>query len=201
MIAVIDYGAGNLFSVKNALDFLGFESRVTSSAGDLIAADRLILPGVGAFPAAMEKLKASGLVPAILEEAGKKKPLLGICVGMQALFEWGYEFYKTAGLGLIPGEVRAIIAPGLKIPHIGWSDVSMLNPSPLAKGIKDGDRFYFVHSFKAETKSRYVALYTEYGGRVPALVGRDNIFGTQFHPEKSGDLGLKILKNFGELEA
>lgn len=199
MIAIIDYGAGNLFSVQNALDYLRLPNEITSDADKIRSAEKLILPGVGAFPAAMGKLFSSGLIPAILERAQSGVPLLGICVGMQALFEWGYEFEKTPGLGLIPGEVQMLSAPGLKIPHIGWSDVKQNSPSPLAKGIKEGDRFYFVHSYRAETEEKYISLYADYGEKIPALVARGNLFGVQFHPEKSGERGLLILKNFGEL--
>jgi len=199
MIGIIDYGAGNLFSVKNALDFLGMESMISSSAEELKNADKLILPGVGAFPDAMRKLEQSGLIETIIEEAGKK-PLLGICLGMQILFETGYEFTETKGLGLIPGKVDLIQAPGLKIPHMGWSDVKLENDCPLSQGVKDGDRFYFVHSYKAVTDKQFVSLYGEYGEYIPGLVFRGNVYGTQFHPEKSGEIGLKMLRNFGGLK-
>ena len=196
MIAIIDYGAGNLFSLKNALDFLGLKSVITSSAAEIRDADRLILPGVGAFPDAMGMLLRSGLTETILEEAGRK-PLLGICLGMQMLFEYGYEFEKIRGLSLIPGEVNRIEAPGLKIPHMGWSDVKTENPCPLSSGIKEGDLFYYVHSYKAVTEKQYISLYSEYGECIPGLVFRGSVYGTQFHPEKSGEIGLKILRNFG----
>ncbi len=199
MIGIIDYGAGNLFSLKNALDFLNLDSIITSSPEELKKADRLILPGVGAFPDAMKMLQKSGLVGTILEEA-EKKPLLGICLGMQILFEYGYEFEKTKGLGLIPGEVNHIEAPGLKIPHMGWSDVSIENPCALSGGIRQGDRFYFVHSYKAETEKQYVSVYTEYGEYIPGMVSKGCVYGTQFHPEKSGTIGLKLLEGFGGLE-
>ncbi|HWQ77177.1 MAG TPA: imidazole glycerol phosphate synthase subunit HisH [Anaerovoracaceae bacterium] len=199
MIGIIDYGAGNLFSLKNALDFLGMENVITASAEEIRNADQLILPGVGAFPDAMRMLERSGLTEAIIEEAGKK-PLLGICLGMQMLFGYGHEFETVKGLGLIPGEVRLIVAPGLKIPHMGWSDVNLENECALSKGIREGDRFYYVHSYRAETEKRHVSLYSEYGQYIPGLVFRGNIYGTQFHPEKSGEIGLKLLKNFGELK-
>ncbi|MDR2356205.1 MAG: imidazole glycerol phosphate synthase subunit HisH [Clostridiales Family XIII bacterium] len=199
MIAIIDYGAGNLFSVKNALDFLGFDSVITAERAALSRADKLILPGVGAFPDAMRKLEAAGLADAIAREA-ERKPLLGICLGMQLLFDLGFEFEKTRGLGLIAGRVDRIAAPGLKIPHIGWSDVKHEAVCPLSRDIKEGDRLYFVHSYKAVTDRRHIALYTEYGERVPGLVFRDNVFGCQFHPEKSGAVGLRILRNFCELD-
>lgn len=199
MIGIIDYGAGNLFSLKNALDFLGLENIITASAEEIRIADRLILPGVGAFPDAMGMLERSGLRSTIVEEAGRK-PFLGICLGMQMLFDYGYEFKKVKGLGLIPGEVSRIEATGLKIPHMGWSDVKVENKCELSEGIKEGDRFYFVHSYKAETEKRYVSLYSEYGEYIPGLVFKGNIYGTQFHPEKSGAIGLKLLKNFSKLK-
>jgi imidazole glycerol-phosphate synthase subunit HisH len=199
MIGIIDYGAGNLFSLKNALDFLGLKNIITSSAEEIRNADQMILPGVGAFPDAMRMLERSGLTETIVEEAGKK-PLLGICLGMQMLFDYGYEFEKIRGLALIPGEVNHIAAPGLKVPHMGWSDVKIENECELSKGIKEGDLFYFVHSYKAVTQKQYVSLYSEYGETIPGLVYRNNVYGTQFHPEKSGEIGLKILRNFGALK-
>jgi glutamine amidotransferase len=199
MIGIIDYGAGNLFSLKNALDFLGMENRITSSAEELRESDRLILPGVGAFPDAMKMLEQSGLADTIVEEASKK-PLLGICLGMQILFDYGYEFKKTKGLGLIPGEVNRIEAPGLKIPHMGWSSVLLENQCKLSGGIKQGERFYYVHSYKAVTEKRYVSVYSEYGDYIPGLVFKGKVYGTQFHPEKSGQIGLALLRNFGGLK-
>lgn len=199
MIGIIDYGAGNLFSLKNALDFLGLKNIITSSPEELKEVDQLILPGVGAFPDAMKMLGRSGLVETIIEESGKK-PLLGICLGMQILFDYGYEFEKTKGLGLIPGEVNHIEAPGLKIPHMGWSDVNLENECELSKGIKKGDLFYYVHSYKAVTEKQYVSIYSEYGEYIPGLVFKDKVYGTQFHPEKSGEIGLKLLQNFGGLK-
>ena len=199
MIGIIDYGAGNLFSLKNALDFLKLDNVITSDAEVIRNADRLILPGVGAFPDAMRMLERSGLTETIIDEAGKK-PLLGICLGMQMLFEYGYEFEKVKGLGLIPGDVNLIAAPGLKIPHMGWSGVKIENECELSKGIRDGDMFYYVHSYKAATEKQYVSLYSEYGEYIPGLVFRGNVYGTQFHPEKSGEIGLKILRNFGGLK-
>lgn len=199
MIGIIDYGAGNLFSLKNALDFLGLKNMIVSSAEEIKEADRLILPGVGAFPDAMKMLERSGLTETIVEES-ERKPLLGICLGMQMLFDYGYEFERVRGLSLIPGEVRRIEAPGLKIPHIGWSDVKLENECALSKGIREGGMFYYVHSYRAVTEKKYVSLYSEYGEYIPGLVFKDNVYGTQFHPEKSGEIGLKLLKNFGELD-
>lgn len=198
MIAIIDYGAGNLFSVKNALDFLGFESKLTSSADDLKAADRLILPGVGAFPDAMRMLSESGLIGVIKEEA-LKKPLLGICLGMQMLFEKGYEFGETDGLGLIEGSVKLMTPENLAIPQIGWNALEFNEPCRLLDNVEKGDYVYFVHSFAAECPSEFVAAYCDYGMKVPALVQNGNVYGAQFHPEKSGETGLNILRSFEAL--
>lgn len=199
MIAIIDYGAGNIFSVKNALDYLGLESRLVSDKASIDAADAVILPGVGAFPAAMRMLDSTGLVETIKEQAAKK-PLLGICLGMQMLFEKGYEFEECDGLGLIGGSVRKMEEHDLIIPHMGWNKLEKLNDCRLLSGIGDNEYVYFVHSYKAECEDKNIAAYSEYGGRVPALVFDGNfVYGAQFHPEKSGDTGLKILRNFGGL--
>ena len=199
MIAIIDYGAGNIFSVKNALDYLGLENDLVSDAESIKSADAVILPGVGAFPAAMEKLGNSGLIDVIKEEA-KRKPFLGICLGMQMIFEKGYEFEECEGLGLIKGSVRFMDEPDLIIPHMGWNKLVKLNDCPLLNGLGDNEYVYFVHSYKAECADENVAAYSEYGGRVPALVFNGKfVYGAQFHPEKSGDTGLKILRNFGNL--
>lgn len=196
MLAVIDYGAGNLYSVCNTLEYLGIPHTVTAREEELEQAAGLILPGVGAFADAMGKLENAGLAAPIRRQAAKK-PLLGICLGMQILFETGYEFGVTPGLGLIPGTVERIQAPGLKIPHMGWNDVTLQSPCPLTKGIHTGDYFYFVHSFCANTPAEYISLDTEYGQRVPALVTDGKlVFGAQFHPEKSAQVGLTLLQNF-----
>lgn len=199
MTAIIDYGAGNLFSVKNALDFLGIENMITSSADDLRAADRLILPGVGAFPDAMRMLGETGLVSVIKEEV-EKKPLLGICLGMQMLFEKGYEFGETDGLGLIKGSVRLMRPAGdLPVPHIGWNSLEKNVPCSLLDKCAEGEYVYFVHSFAAECDGRNVAAYCDYGMKIPALVFEGNVYGAQFHPEKSGETGLNILRCFAQL--
>lgn len=198
MIAIIDYGAGNLFSVKNALDFLGLENKITNSAEDLISADRLILPGVGAFPDAMRMLGETGLIEVIKQEA-LKKPLLGICLGMQMLFEKGYEFGETEGLGLIKGSVKLMQPEGLPIPHIGWNSLEFNEKCPLLDKCAEGEYVYFVHSYAAECPSENVAAYCDYGMKVPALVFAGNVYGTQFHPEKSGETGLNILRCFAEV--
>lgn len=199
MIAIIDYGAGNLFSVKNALNYLGLENKITSSREDLIAADRMILPGVGAFPDAMRMLNESGLVDVIKDEV-KRKPLLGICLGMQMLFEKGYEFGETDGLGLIRGSVKLMEPAGnLAIPHIGWNSLEMNEPCKLLEKCKNGEYVYFVHSYAADCPSDNVAAYCDYGMKVPALVQNGNVYGSQFHPEKSGETGLNILRCFADL--
>lgn len=199
MIAIIDYGAGNIFSVKNALDYLGLESRLVSDENSIKAADAVILPGVGAFPAAMKMLEEAGLIEVIREQA-KNKPFLGICLGMQMLFEKSYEFGECGGLGLIKGNVRKMESPDLIIPHMGWNKLEKLNNCKLLKDVGDEEYVYFVHSYKAECEDKNIAAYSEYGGRVPALVFDGNyVYGAQFHPEKSGETGLKILKNFGGL--
>ena len=196
MTAIIDYGAGNLFSVKNALDYLGIENKVTKKAEDLRAADRLILPGVGAFPDAMRMLRETGLVEVIKEEV-QKKPLLGICLGMQMLFEKGYEFEETDGLGLIKGSVKLMTPENLPIPHIGWNELELNKPCELLE--KGGEYVYFVHSYAADCPSENVAAYCDYGMKVPALVFNGNVFGAQFHPEKSGEAGLQMLRKFAQL--
>ncbi|MCM1528695.1 MAG: imidazole glycerol phosphate synthase subunit HisH [Alistipes sp.] len=199
MIAIVDYGAGNIFSVKNALDHLGFESRLVSDKESIRSADAVILPGVGAFPAAMEMLDKSGLADTVKEES-RKKPFLGICLGMQLIFEKGYEFQECDGLGMISGSVRKIEEPELIIPHMGWNKLEKLNDCPLLENVGDDEYVYFVHSYKAHCDDKNIAAYCEYGGRVPALVYDGKyVYGAQFHPEKSGETGLKILKSFGGL--
>ncbi|MDE6787855.1 MAG: imidazole glycerol phosphate synthase subunit HisH [Ruminococcus sp.] len=199
MIAIVDYGAGNIFSVKNALDYLGLESELVSDNDKIKSADAVILPGVGAFPAAMSMLEKSGLVDTIKEESAKK-PFLGICLGMQLIFEKGYEFEECDGLGLISGSVHKMEEKDLIIPHMGWNKLEKLNDCPLLENIGDDEYVYFVHSYKAYCEDRNISAYCEYGGRVPALVYDGKyVYGAQFHPEKSGETGLKILKNFGGL--
>lgn len=196
MIAVIDYKAGNIFSVKNALDHLGCECRITDSAEDIKNADGLILPGVGAFPHAMNMLRDSGLLETVISEA-KKKPFLGICLGMQMLFEKSYEFEECEGLGLIGGYVDKIPDEGLVIPHMGWNKLEIQQDCPLFKGLSDNEYVYFVHSYKAFCDDKNLYAYCEYGSKVAAVVSDGGyVFGTQFHPEKSGETGLAMLKNF-----
>lgn len=198
MIAIVDYGAGNLFSVQNALAYLNITCCTTDDPAVLEICDGVILPGVGAFPEAMRRLYASGLGSIICEQA-QKKPLLGICLGMQMLFERSYEFEETQGLGLIPGQVRLINSGELKIPHMGWNDFTILHPCALTEHSKNGDYVYFVHSYCVHTPDENVSCYTEYGERIPALVHRGFVYGAQFHPEKSGEVGLAMLKNFARL--
>ncbi|MBR1898854.1 MAG: imidazole glycerol phosphate synthase subunit HisH [Oscillospiraceae bacterium] len=199
MIAIVDYGAGNIFSVKNALDYLGMPNKLTDAPAEIEAADEVILPGVGAFPAAMKMLHQKGLVD-VLKLQAQKKPLLGICLGMQMLLETGYEFEECAGLGLIPGTVERLDAPGLIIPHMGWNKLEPGVDCPLLQGLPEEAFVYFVHSFAAKCPDTNLAAWVEYGGKVPAMVyDGSNVFGAQFHPEKSGEVGLQILRNFGGL--
>ena len=199
MIHIIDYGVGNLFSVQNALNYLQIENKITANPADLADADGIILPGVGAFRDAMTMLNESGFTEAIKVQAAAGKPILGICLGMQMLFEKGYEFGETDGLGLIPGNVVLIDGGGLKIPHMGWNDLTVLNDCPLSADVADGDYVYYVHSYRADTSDEYISCYTMYNEKIPGLVYRDNVYGAQFHPEKSGQVGMNILKNFAKL--
>ena len=199
MIAIVDYGAGNIFSVKNALDYLGLDSKLTDSADEIRAADEVILPGVGAFPAAMKMLESKGIIPVLKTEA-QKKPLLGICLGMQMLLEKSYEFEECSGLGLIPGTVERIDAPGLIIPHMGWNKLEMGIACPLLQNLPAEAYVYFVHSYAARHCETSLAAWVEYGVQIPAMVyDGGNVYGAQFHPEKSGEVGLQILRNFGGL--
>lgn len=199
MIAIIDYGAGNIFSVKNALDYLGLESKLTDKKEDIIAADEVILPGVGAFPWAMNMLKVSGLVDTIKEQS-QVKPFMGICLGMQLIFEKSYEFEECSGLGMVGGYVDKITDPGLVIPHMGWNKLEYNRGSRLFTGLGKEEYVYFVHSYKAFCDDKNLYAYCTYGSKVPAVVGDGKfVYGCQFHPEKSGETGLRILKNFAEL--
>ena len=197
--AIIDYGMGNLHSVSKALDYIGVKHEITRDKGRLERADALILPGVGAFPDAYRALADTGLLPVICEQVQEKeKPLLGICLGMQLLFELGYEFEETIGLSLLPGVVHKIETE-YKIPHMGWNSLDFHRPCLLLDGVAEGEFVYFVHSFQAQTKPECLYATCDYGTEIPALVGEGTIFGAQFHPEKSGETGLTILKNFGRL--
>lgn len=204
MIAIVDYGVGNLFSLKCSLQAIGGEVTVTGDAQTLKNADKLILPGVGAFEDAAKKLRDTGLDTVIKEEAARGKPILGICLGMQLLFEKSYEYGEHPGLGLIPGSVvpmEGFLPENLKIPHIGWNALRMKKSSPLFRYIGEGDCVYFVHSYFAAPCEDFVIADTEYGQWLTAAVQRENVFGCQFHPEKSGTVGLNILRAFAEMEA
>ncbi len=199
MIAVVDYGAGNLASIANALRFLGLPFTTTADAAVLREADGILLPGVGAFANAMARLQDAALV-GVLQEEALKKPFLGICLGLQLLFDEGEEFGITPGLGLIPGRVRQLRAGGLKLPEIGWNTVQRCMSCALSEDIPDGSWVYYVHSFCADTDRAYIALQTTYGEAFPAMVhAHGTVYGCQFHPEKSGQVGLRILENFGRL--
>ena len=202
MVGIVDYGVGNLFSLTSSFTAIGSEVLVSSDADILRGADRLILPGVGAFRDAKAKLSESGLDTFVKEEIKKGKPLLGICLGMQMLFEKSYEYGEYEGLGLIPGNIVPMegkIRKDLKIPHIGWNPLIFKNNTNLFKYIKEGDCTYFVHSYYADSSPEYVTSVAEYDIEVTASVERDNVFGCQFHPEKSGEVGLSILKAFLEI--
>ena len=202
MIAIIDYGAGNLFSVQNALGYLGIPSGITRDAEDLRRADGLILPGVGAFPDAMKMLSATGLTDTIREEAGKK-PFLGICLGMQLLFEKSYEYGEPQGLGFVQGEVCPLEPdlkdPALKVPQIGWNALHILRDDPLFQYIQEGEYVYYVHSYYGRHCTASTLAVSDYSIPVTGVVRAGKVYGTQFHPEKSGDTGLRILKAFAEL--
>ncbi|MBE6588809.1 MAG: imidazole glycerol phosphate synthase subunit HisH [Ruminococcaceae bacterium] len=203
MIAIVDYGVGNLFSLASSFRAIGAEAAATSDPEVIRAADRIILPGVGAFGDAAKKLRESRLDRVVCEEANKGKPLMGICLGMQLLFERGYEYGEHEGLGLIKGSVRPIadvIPKGLKIPHIGWNALHLTKPAPLFSHIKEGDFVYFVHSYFATDCEDAVIATAEYGAPLTAAVASGNVMGCQFHPEKSGDVGLNILRAFCDPE-
>ena len=203
MIAIVDYGVGNLFSLRSSLRYLGLAAEVTADADALRRAERIILPGVGAFGDARARLDQSGLTPLLLEEA-EKKPLLGICLGMQLLFDRSFEYGEHPGLSLIHGEVAPLkddlIDPACKVPHMGWNSLDIRRADPLLKHVEPGESVYYVHSYYARRCAESTLAVSEYGGvAVTGAVRRGNVWGTQFHPEKSGDTGLRILKAFGEL--
>lgn len=199
MTALIDYGVGNLYSVAKAVAAVGGDVKITSNAEDLIRADKIILPGVGAFGDCMKNLSATGLIPTIREQIHNKKYLLGICVGLQILFESSEESPQVEGLGIFHGAIKKIQAENLKIPHMGWNSINF-NDSKLFRGVKNNSYFYFVHSYHAMPTDKNIIIATaDYGEKITAAVESENIFATQFHPEKSGDVGLQILKNFIEM--
>ena len=202
MIGIVDYGVGNLFSLRSSLQSLGLDACVTADAAALRAADRLILPGVGAFGDAMQKLEATGLVP-VLKEQARQKPLLGICLGMQLLFEKGREFGEHQGLGFVKGEVCPLAPdladPALKVPQIGWNALQIVRDDPLFRYIQNGEYVYYVHSFYGKFCAESTLAVSEYSIPVTGVVRAGRVYGTQFHPEKSGDTGLRLLKAFAEL--
>ena len=203
MVAIIDYGVGNLFSLKSSFSAIGVDATVSADPETLRAADRLILPGVGAFGDAAAKLRESGLDKVLLEEVKKGKPLMGICLGMQMLFDVSFEYGEHRGLGLVPGEIRPIaeaIPKELPIPQIGWNALRIKGEKhPIFKYINDGDHVYFVHSYYGANCDESVIADTEYGAYLTAAVAKGNVCGCQFHPEKSGKVGLSILKAFCEM--
>jgi glutamine amidotransferase len=200
MIAIIDYGAGNLNSIQKALEFVG-EKTVILEEGKTEVLDKyaaLVLPGVGAFPGAMERLKKNNFVDFIEKFVATGKPFLGVCLGMQLLFEWGFEDQKTSGLGLLKGDITKMETK-YKIPHMGWNQLEIIKDDPLFKGLPENPHFYFVHSYQLAELTDEVLAAVGYGTTVPAVVRKDNVIGFQFHPEKSGDNGIQLLKNFREL--
>ena len=201
MIAVIDYGVGNLFSLTSSLKAVGAECVVTSDADVIRSSEKIILPGVGAFEDAKRKLSESGLDRVVIEEANKGKPIMGICLGMQMLFDRSFEYGVHEGLGLVRGDVVAMegrLSAELKIPHIGWNFLNVKSKHPIFKYINEGDYVYFVHSFYAEGCDDSLLATTDYGREITAAVAKGNVCGTQFHPEKSGEVGLSILRAFAE---
>ena len=203
MIAIVDYGVGNLFSLTSSFCAIGADIEVVSDPEKLSLYDKIVLPGVGAFGDAAEKLRQSGMADAIIREARAGKPILGICLGMQLLLEKSYEYGEHEGLGLIGGEIRPIadvIPSDLKIPHIGWNALHLTRPDcPIFKYLKEGDHVYFVHSFYGANCEDSVIAKAEYGAPLTAAVANGNVYGCQFHPEKSGNVGLSILKAFTEV--
>ena len=202
MIAIVDYGVGNLFSVKSSFAAIGADAVITSDPDVIRAADRILLPGVGAYRDAAAKLRSSGMGELVKEQAASGKPIMGICLGMQLLFDKSYEYGEHQGLGLIPGVVRPIrdVAPAeYKVPHIGWNALNLKSHHPLLKYVLEGDCVYFVHSYYAAECEDAVIATTEYGTPLTAAVAKGNVCGCQFHPEKSGQVGLSILKAFCEL--
>ena len=197
MIAIIDYGAGNLHSVKNALDFLGAQSVITGNADEILKADKVILPGVGSFGDALFSLRKNGLDKVVKEVVKNKTPLLGICLGLQMMFEESEESPGVEGLGIFKGKIVKIPDTGLKIPHMGWNNITLTKDSALLGQKNNSPYVYFVHSYYLTTPQQdVVSAYTEYGKTLAIAVEKDNVFATQFHPEKSGDAGMEILKNF-----
>lgn len=202
MVAIVDYGVGNLYSLVSSFKAIGVDAVATGEKSVIEKADRIILPGVGAFGDAAEKLFSSGLSETVIKEAKKGKPLMGICLGMQLLFDKSYEYGEHNGLSLISGEIRPIsdvIPKDYKVPHIGWNALKFKGKSPIFKYLKDGDFVYFVHSFYGANCENSVIATAEYGANLTAAVQNNNVYGCQFHPEKSGEVGLNILRAFCEI--
>ena len=206
-ITIIDYGMGNLKSVKKAFTAIGLEAEISSDPEMLLKADKIVLPGVGAFRDAIDTLNRTGLSEATKEAVKKGTPLLGICLGMQLLFDKSYEYGEYEGLHLLQGEIvhfkpenmKLPSGESLKVPHMGWNNLEIVKEAPLFSGLKQGSCVYFVHSYYLETATDVVSAYTDYGTRIAVAAQKDNVYATQFHPEKSGPVGLQILKNFGGL--
>jgi len=207
MIAVIDYGVGNLFSLLSSLNYVGLDTKLTNNIEEIKNAKGIILPGVGAFRDAIGNLEKYGLKEILINEAKKGKPFLGICLGMQMLFEKSYEYGEYEGLGLINGtveEIKKYISKNsdLKIPHMGWNSLAIndgFKDDKILKDVDNNEYVYYVHSYFAKTDTKNIVAYSEYGTKIPGIVKNENVYGMQFHPEKSGDTGLKLLKNWGEL--
>lgn len=200
MIAIIDYGMGNLRSVQKGFEKVGHKANITSNPEDVRKAEKVVLPGVGAFGDAMHNLREAGMIDVIDETVKAGKPFLGICLGLHLMFDTSEEFGLHEGLGILPGMVK-LLPPGLKVPHIGWNQIEIQKHDAILKGIPEGSAFYFVHSYYVlPDKPEQITTLTDYGIKFASIVSRDNVFGIQFHPEKSSTLGLSILKNFGELK-
>ena len=201
MIAIIDYGVGNLYSLSHSLTHIGVENVISRDPAVIEAADKLILPGVGAFGDAKKKLDDTGLTSLIVRRAKEGTPLLGICLGMQMLFDKSYEYGEHEGLHLIPGEIRPIepdLKTPLKVPHIGWNTLNIVRPCELTQYISEGDSVYYVHSYYAKNIGSALVASSEYDVTIPGIVSSGSVWGTQFHPEKSGEIGLRILRAFAE---
>lgn len=198
MIAIIDYGMGNLRSVQKAFEYLGNKAVITQQPSEIQKADKVVLPGVGAFRDAMQTIKQKGIDKVLYDVVEQKKPLLGICLGMQMFFEKSYEYGEHKGLGILQGEIVKL-PENVKIPHMGWNSLNIKKKSPLFEGLSQEPYVYFVHSYHLETNADIVSATTYYGKQIQVAAQKENVFALQFHPEKSGDIGLKILENFGRI--
>lgn len=198
MIAVIDYGMGNLRSVQKAFEYLGYKAVITQQPSEIQKADKVVLPGVGAFKDAMQTIKQKGIDKVLYDVVEQKKPLLGICLGMQMFFEKSYEYGEHKGLGILQGEIVKL-PENVKIPHMGWNSLNIKKKSPLFEGLSQEPYVYFVHSYHLNTEADIVSATTYYGKEIQVAAQKENVFALQFHPEKSGDVGLNILQNFGRL--